>query len=107
MFLLNSRLGLFSVTKKTWLPFSLSYGNILPSSLTMFLLLAFEFSSRPPVSVYGTGIYKAIVAFLVSVDSSTSLLYFHSPSHFNRINASVLLTLSLCAWPGFSIPRFD
>ena len=73
----------------------------------MFLLLAFEFSSRPPVSVYGTGIYKAIVAFLVSVVSSTSLLYFHSPSHFNRINTSICLILSLCAWPGLSIPWFD
>lgn len=36
-------------------PFSRSYGVILPSSLTRVLPRALEFSSHPPVSVYGTG----------------------------------------------------
>ena len=36
-------------------PFSRSYGSILPSSLAMNLSSALEYSSRPPVSVYGTG----------------------------------------------------
>ena len=37
------------------LPFSRSYGDILPSSLTRVLPSTLEFSSRLPVSVYGTG----------------------------------------------------
>src|SRR5690606_5439271 len=36
-------------------PFSRSYRSILPSSLAMNLSSALEFSSQPPVSVYGTG----------------------------------------------------
>ena len=39
----------------SWLPFSRSYGVILPSSLTRVLPFVFEFSSRLPVSVCGTG----------------------------------------------------
>ena len=58
------------------LPFSLSYGVILPSSLTTLLPSVFEFSSRLPVSVCGTGTNNAIAAFLDSVDSETSLLFF-------------------------------
>ena len=48
------------------LPFSRSYGVILPSSLTMLLPPALGFSPHPPVSVYGTGILKTIAAFLDS-----------------------------------------
>ena len=36
-------------------PFSRSYRVILPSSLTTLHPLALEYSSHPPVSVYGTG----------------------------------------------------
>ena len=36
-------------------PFSRSYGVSLPSSLTMNLSSALVYSTRPPVSVYGTG----------------------------------------------------
>lgn len=61
-------------------PFSRSYGVILPSSLTMLLPSACGFSPRPPVSVYGTGTYISIAAFLGSVDSETSLLFFN-PLH--------------------------
>ena len=46
-------------------PFSLSYGVILPSSLTTLLPLALEFSSYLPVSVCGTGavdIHKTFLA---------------------------------------------
>ena len=39
----------------SWHPFSRSYGVILPSSLTRVLPFVFEFSSRLPVSVCGTG----------------------------------------------------
>ena len=64
MFLLNSCLSLFSATHLRGHPFSRSYGVILPSSLTILLPPALGFSPHPPVSVYGTGTYKAIAAFL-------------------------------------------
>ena len=55
MFLINSRLGLFTAATSPWLPFSRSYGVVLPSSLTRVLPFVLEFSSRLPVSVCGTG----------------------------------------------------
>ena len=60
VFLLNSCLGLFSVTTSLWHPFSQSYGVILQSSLTMLLSSVLGFSPRPPVSVCGTGFYQHI-----------------------------------------------
>ena len=75
MFLVNSRLGLFSAATGWWHPLSLSYGVILPSSLTTLLPSACGFSPHLPVSVYGTGTHNAIAAFLGSVDSETSLLF--------------------------------
>ena len=66
MFLLNSCLSLFSAATSQWRPFSRSYRAILPSSLTMLLPPALGFSPHPPVSVYGTGAYSAIAAFLDS-----------------------------------------
>ena len=64
MFLINSRLGLFSAAPSGLRrvaftlpghPFSRSYGVILPSSLTKVLSRALDFSSHLPVSVCGTG----------------------------------------------------
>ena len=64
MFLVNSRLGLFSAAPgssrrkadhRQGLPFSRSYGDILPSSLATLLSIALESSSHLPVSVCGTG----------------------------------------------------
>ena len=52
------------MTISLWYPFSRSYGAILPSSLTMLLPSALGFSPHPPVSVYGTGFYNTIAAFL-------------------------------------------
>ena len=49
------------------LPFSLSYGDNLPSSLTTLLPLALEFSSYLPVSVCGTGALNIHKTFLASV----------------------------------------
>ena len=66
MFLLNSCLSLFSAAHLRGHPFSRSYGVILPSSLTMLLPPALGFSPHPPVSVYGTGPYGTIAAFLDS-----------------------------------------
>ena len=64
MFVVNSRLGLFSATASCSggkllhtlrLPFSRSYGYNLPSSLTRVLPRTLGFSPCIPVSVYGTG----------------------------------------------------
>ena len=66
------------------LPFSRSYGDILPSSLTIVLPLIFGFSPCLPVSVCGTGTLVSIVAFLDSVDSTTSLLIF-APHHISGL----------------------
>ena len=63
MFLLNSRLGLFTAAIFRWHPFSRSYGVILPSSLTIVLSLTLGFSPHLPVSVCGTGTYSLISGF--------------------------------------------
>ncbi len=55
VFLLNSRLGLFTASHLRGNPFSRSYRVILPSSLAVNHSSALGFSPRPPVSVYGTG----------------------------------------------------
>ena len=67
MFLINSRLGLFTAASsrssrkgyhKKKHPFSRSYGVILPSSLTRILSNTLGYSPRLPVSVCGTGCYN-------------------------------------------------
>jgi hypothetical protein len=66
MFLLNSRLGPFSVTRIYGYPFSLSYGARLPSSLTRVVSIALGLSS-PPTRVgfrYGRYCFKDNEAFL-------------------------------------------
>ena len=104
VFLLNSRLSLFSAATSLWLPFSLSYGVILPSSLTTLLPPACGFSPHLPVSVFGTGTYNAIAAFLDSVDSVTSLLSF-SPRHTSALSEGVcLLAQPLCLTGSFHSP---
>jgi hypothetical protein len=60
VFLLNSRLGLFTAAPSGCYtlperPFSRSYGAILPSSLTRVIPRTLGFSPRLPVSVCGTG----------------------------------------------------
>ena len=53
--------------------FSRSYGGNLPSSLTTVLPIALVFSTRPPVSVWGTGTMPTHCwAFLGSIGSVTS-----------------------------------
>ena len=73
VFLLNSRLGLFSAAYLRKHPFSRSYGVNLPSSLTTLLPLALESSSCLPVSVCGTGSFHIHTAFLASFQTD-----FHS-----------------------------
>lgn len=84
MFLLNSCLGHFSAAWLPRRPFSRSYGAILPSSLTMLLPSALGFSPHLPVSVYGTGPYRTIAAFLDGMGSHTSLLIVRSASRFRN-----------------------
>ena len=69
VFLLNSRLGLFTAAPTSLLerPFSRSYGAILPSSLTTNHSSALGYSPRLPVSVYGTG---CILRLFLEVDSN-------------------------------------
>ncbi len=55
VFLVNSRLGLFSAAHLRERPLSRSYRSNLPSSLAMDLPSALVYSTQPPVSVYGTG----------------------------------------------------
>ena len=85
MFLLNSCLSLFSAACVSRHPFSRSYGVILPSSLTILLPSALGFSPHPPVSVYGTGTFITIAAFLGTARRSFPTL-FRSASrlHFMR-----------------------
>src|SRR5699024_1513191 len=73
-----------------WHPFSRSYGVILPSSLTRVLPRALEFSSHLPVSVYGTGAFTWLEAFLGSLSPTLRYYMFPSPSQ---------LSLAMC---GFS-----
>ena len=71
MFLLNSRLGLFTAASciaARKRPFSRSYRAILPSSLAVIHSTTLGFSPPPPVSVCGTGGYnfKRLAGFLGS-----------------------------------------
>ena len=75
MFLVNSRLGLFLEAYSRRHPLSLSYGVILPSSLTTVLSLALGFSPYPPVSVLVRATLIWIETFPVSVKSDASILF--------------------------------
>ena len=81
VFLINSRFPHFSAAThnahrtrgdcRTWPPFSRSYGGILPSSLTIVHPNALVSSTRPPVSVSGTGrAHTSLEAFLDSTGTS-------------------------------------
>ena len=74
----------------------------MPSSLTTLLPPALGFSPHPPVSVYGTGTYEAIAAFL---DGSFACFptMFRSASHLPFDKGIFLLTRYL-ACTGLSIP---
>ena len=76
MFLVNSRLGLFTAAGSLRLPLSRSYGVNLPSSLTTLLPIALGFSPHLPVSVCGTGALDIPHTFSRHKASGTSLLVF-------------------------------
>ncbi len=81
MFLINSRLGLFTAAHFHEHPFSRSYGVILPSSLTRVRSLTLEFSSQLPVSVCGTGGNVFTSGFSWQCEPTASPTIFGSPSH--------------------------
>ena len=83
--------------------FSRSYGCNLPSSLTIVLPIALVFSTRPPVSVWGTGAVPTYCwAFLDSMGSMTST---ESSRHHVSELTPTLIGASLHAYPGTTIAR--
>ena len=95
MFLLNSRLGLFTAALSgfntlTEHPFSRSYGVILPSSLTRVLSLTLGFSPRLPVSVCGTGTSHLARGFSWQCEIRNSG-HTSSPSQLNVIGMRICL----------------
>ena len=103
MFLLNSCLDLFSAAWFPRHPFSRSYGVILPSSLTMLLPPALGFSPHPPVSVYGTGPYGTIAAFLDSQHASFATLWF-APRHAFALQHGFSCAAATSLVPVFPFP---
>ena len=76
-----------------------SYGCNLPSSLTIVLPIALVFSTRPPVSVWGTGAVPTHCwAFLDSMESVTS-------SEATRHHVSELMAPTLIGTPLHAYPR--
>ncbi len=75
MFLLNSRLDPFSVTRLSGYPFSLSYGARLPSSLTRVVSITLGFLSLPTrVGLrYGRSCFTGNEAFLDGMGLAKSL----------------------------------
>ena len=82
--------------------FSRSYGCNLPSSLTIVLPIALVFSTRPPVSVWGTGtVLTHCWAFLGSVGLVTSPET--ARHHVSELTAPTLIGTLLHAYPGTTI----
>ena len=97
MFLLNSRSHLVSVTlnsvNRRGCTFSRSYGTILPSSFTRVLSSALEFSSHPPVLVWGTDTYYLkLRGFSWKHGVSHSSLVRPSHSRFNVKRTRIFLS---------------
>ena len=82
--------------------FSRSYGGILPSSLTIVLPIALVFSTRPPVSVWGTGAVPTHCwAFLGSIGLMTSPEA--ARHHVSELMTPTLIGILLHAYPGTTI----
>ena len=86
MFLLNSWLYHFTETDRNRYALSRSYSVNLPSSFSKAHPSALEYSSHPPVSVYGTGCYSHnLEVFLgglirVAICAAEALQYFRTSS---------------------------
>ena len=90
MFLLNSWLNHFTVTILRWYALSRSYSVNLPSSFSAAHPSALEYSSRLPVSVYGTGCYSlALEGFLGGlirdIIHAAEALWYYQVRHSLRI----------------------
>ena len=82
--------------------FSRSYGCNLPSSLTIVLPIALVFSTRPPVSVWGTGAVPTHCwAFLGSIGLVTSSRT--TRHHVSELMAPTLIGTLLHAYPGTTV----
>src|SRR5699024_2405282 len=81
VFLINSRLGLFTAAHLREHPFSRSYGVILPSSLTRVRSLTLEFYPQLPVSVYGTGGVRRRQRLFSALWNQWLRLLFSAPRH--------------------------
>ena len=93
MFLVNSRLGLFTATHSRERLFSRSYESNLPSSLTTLLPLVLGFSPHLPVSVCGTGALVYTRAFLASKHRE---LPYSISVPFDRANQRPALAILKC-----------
>ena len=99
MFLVNSRLGLFTAPSLRRDPFSRSYGVILPSSLARVISIALVSSTHLPVSVCGTDVQMTPYEdFLVSVESLKFAFLQVSPSRLSLNDERIFLLISLNAW---------
>ena len=98
MFLLNSRLGLFSAAASLQHPFSRSYGVILPSSLTRVLPFVLGFSPCLPVSVCGTGASALFSSFSrqCEVDRFATLISLRIKAQAPGTRTSLRSTLAPC-----------
>ena len=109
VFLLNSRLGLFSAACRSRRPLSRSYRTILPSSLTVTHSSASVFSTQLRVSVCGTGTsWICLADFLGSM--VTSILPCTSTRHtlrFDSLCGFAYKDLHLHPSTGYSVSRQD
>ena len=93
------RVNLFTLIGSS---FFRSYGGNLPSSLTIVLPIALVFSTRPPVSVWGTGtVLTRCWAFLGSMGSMTSPEA--ARHHVSGLMVPTLIGTPLRAYPGTTI----
>ena len=65
---------------------------------------ALGFSPHPPVSVYGTGSYESIAAFLDGLGSEASLLLRFAPHHISASHEGFASHARLLACTGISVP---
>jgi hypothetical protein len=90
VFLLNSWLNHFTETTLLWYALSRSYSVNLPSSFSAAHPSALEYSSRLPVSVYGTGRFSHnlegfLGGLIRDIISAAEALLYYQVRHLLRI----------------------
>ena len=96
--MLNSRLGPFTAAGLPRRPLSLSYGVILPSSLTTLLSFVLGFSPHLPVSVCGTGTLYLVSSFSRQCEISSFTTLISLPLTPQPYDVRSFLHTSLGAW---------